>query len=431
MIGISFEHWQYTFTERMLIKYESPHYSRKEAASAYSRHICAHSTRLSTLELEFAERQIRCGNEAFAEAAVADPIGDLEVWDEWRFGTRSFPYPGRYSRLDITRQEKKTSSPSSVGVIGEIMAGFFAQAGVSPWVLVRVVHRWPDFIFSDREQTYSFVESKAFTSEPQNGHGLSARVLPGLLAEGALQAAQQLNSDPFGKVWSSFTRIVRVDPMQFEVTFLEFNVPDSRRLSQPLHAMPAAVARGLAERAVNQAAAQLGLSETDSRLTDPTVRKGSLVPELRKRAESEVVVLLSEIDPGSPLSVDRNPIDEAVTALLDRIARRKWKAPKSESMGGRRFKDAKEEAVRNRLSRIRRFGEEWFYLADLAKEDVDQVRRTWTPDWTRACSPWKTIDGVDLWRCGGAVICLADANMDGRAIGSDAGENGDDANLAP
>jgi hypothetical protein len=193
MIEISFEHWCYTFTEEMLIKYGSRYFPRKDAGAQYVRDIDQRSERVSSLNLEFSEKQIRSGNEAFAEAAVADPIADLEVWDEWRSGTRYFPYQGRYSRLGIIRQDDKTSSPSSVGVIGEIMAGFFAQAGVSPWVLVRVVRRWPDFIFSDRDATYSFVESKAFTSEPSDRHGLAGRVLDGLLVEGAVDAAQQLN----------------------------------------------------------------------------------------------------------------------------------------------------------------------------------------------------------------------------------------------
>jgi hypothetical protein len=132
MIEISFEHWRYTFTEEMLIKYGSRYFHRKEAGAHYVLDIHQRSEQVSSLSLGFSERQVRSGNEAFAEAAIADPIADLEVWEEWRSGTRYFPYHGRYSRLDITRQDDKTSSPSSVGEVGEIMTGFFAQAGVSP-----------------------------------------------------------------------------------------------------------------------------------------------------------------------------------------------------------------------------------------------------------------------------------------------------------
>ena len=418
MIETTFEHWRYTFTEEMLIKYGSRYFSRKDAGVEYARDIHQRSEIISSLGLDFSEGQIHSGNEAFAEAAVADPIADLEIWDEWRSGTRSFPYAGRYSRLDITRQDVKTSSPSSVGVVGEIMAGFFAQAGVSPWVLVRVVRRWPDFIFADRKGTYSFVESKAFTGEPPSGNGLRSRVLDGLVIEGAIDAAQQLNSDAFGKVWNSFTRITSITPMRFDVTFLEFNVPDSRRRSQTLRTIPAAVVDGLAKRAVNQAAAQLSLTETDARLTDPKRRREVLVPELGKLADKEVDVVLSGIDIEAPVPTDRRPIAEAVKRILDVTGSRAWKPPKSENLSGRRLMEAKQQAIQGRLSAIRRSGELMIYLADLPEPDISRIRRDWNLDWSRASLPWGTIDRTELWRCGGAVICLGGSELGGREIRS-------------
>ena len=36
--------------------------------------------------------------------------------------------------------------------MGEIMTGLFAQAGIAPWVLVRVIRRWPDFILYLRDE---------------------------------------------------------------------------------------------------------------------------------------------------------------------------------------------------------------------------------------------------------------------------------------
>src|SRR6266404_420665 len=118
MIDVQFQHWQYTFADEMLARYETPHFSRKEAGQYYVPDLHKRETQVSTLDLQFQESQILCENEAFPEAAVADPIADLEVWDEWRSGLRDFPYPGRYRKLGITRQEDKTSSASSVGVVG-------------------------------------------------------------------------------------------------------------------------------------------------------------------------------------------------------------------------------------------------------------------------------------------------------------------------
>lgn len=165
------------------------------------------------------------------------------MWDEWRSGLRHFPYAGRYSKLGISRQQEKTSSSSSVGVLGEVMAGLFAQVGISPWVLVRVVRRWPDFIFAHGDKTYSFVESKAFTQNASGKHGLEARVLNQHVSEGAADTVQQLNSDPFGKVWYAFTHVVSITPMRLDVTFVELNVPSVRRQRHHTKTMPQAVAR--------------------------------------------------------------------------------------------------------------------------------------------------------------------------------------------
>ena len=131
MTSVSFEHWRYTFTEEMLFRYGGP-FSRGVAGSVFMQDIYHRATKASDMNATISYEQLLCGNEAFPEAAVADPLADLEVWDEWRSGTRYFPYPGRYSKLDITSQDDKTSSPSTVGVLGEIMAGLFAQVGISP-----------------------------------------------------------------------------------------------------------------------------------------------------------------------------------------------------------------------------------------------------------------------------------------------------------
>src|SRR5262245_19836775 len=127
-IDVTFEHWKYIFPDGMLSRYGSRYFSRKEAGKEYSKDIYNRAARMAVHQLDFEESQILCGNEAFPEAAVADPISDLQVWDEWASENRDFPYPGRYSRFGPIPTQTKGSSPASVGVLGEIMAGFFAQA---------------------------------------------------------------------------------------------------------------------------------------------------------------------------------------------------------------------------------------------------------------------------------------------------------------
>ena len=205
-VSVSFEHWQYVFPEDVLIRYGSPHFDKGDARRLLCKQFEAGAQKVDQGILDFDADQILCANEMFPEAAIADPLADLDVWDDWRSGVRSFPYPGLYGQLDITTQEKKTNSTSSTGVIGEIMAGLFAQAIISPLVLVQVVHRWPDFIYHTGDNSYAFVEAKAFTPE-LSGKGIFARVSAPCLGECLVNGVQQVNADAHVTVWGAFTHI--------------------------------------------------------------------------------------------------------------------------------------------------------------------------------------------------------------------------------
>jgi hypothetical protein len=414
MIDVSFEHWRYTFTTEILRRYGSRYYSRKEAGQVLAG-IALHQSRcMTSTELPVPAEQVICSNEAFPEAAIADPLADLEIWDEWRNGARAFPYPGRYSKLEIMNQDDKTSSPSSVGVIGEIMAGMFAQVGICPWVLVRVVRKWPDFIFSHRNGMYSFVESKAFTAEPNdNATALQRRVEDSLLREGLLDAMQQLNSDPFGTVWNSFTRVVSVAPMRFDVTFLEINAPDELRERAFEKQMPDVVTHGLAARAVEQGAAKLPRDLIESLPTSSREERKPTVLQLRRTAEEEIPGLLAEA--GQPPSDDdsRKPVASAVEKILDRIEKRRPRKLTDRMTTGRRFVAAKEAATESRLTTLRQVGERILYLADLPYEERERIDSDWQPAWNDANSPWGRVANANLWRCGGALFAIGSHELDG------------------
>jgi hypothetical protein len=127
MIHVSFQHWCHVFSDKALIRYGSPHFDRYSAGQALRQEVVGSASLVDNVALQFPEETILCANEAFPEAAIADPLADLEIWDEWSTGVRSFPYPGKYGRLGIQTQMPKTASTASVGVIGEIMAGLLAQ----------------------------------------------------------------------------------------------------------------------------------------------------------------------------------------------------------------------------------------------------------------------------------------------------------------
>lgn len=414
-VSVSFQHWQHMFSEATLTKYGSPYFAKNKAGAALMEEVYAQASRVKSLDTTFTYDQIICGNEAFPEAAVADPIADLDVWDEWRSGIRSFPYPGRYTRLGIARQEDKTSSPSSVGVLGEIMAGFFAQVGISPWVLVRVVRRWPDFIFADQGRVYSFVESKAFTTGNENGTGLQARVDDAEMREGLWHAVRQLNSDPFVKVWYAFTRIFDIKDMRLDVTFLELDVPAKRRDRFETVIIPAVVAQGIAERAIHRATAKMAPEEVDYLDYQSKVQKVEVLSRVRPLAEQEIRELLAETHVEAD-DRDFAEITRAVNEQLQRLRKRKPGSAPATRPEGRRFFDLKRQAIEGRLSALRPVGKQVLYFADLPRSACNQLETDWASDWKFAAAPWGELGEVRLWRCGGSVFCVGAEGLEGECV---------------
>ena len=182
--------------------------------------------------------QLLVSNHAYPEAAVVDPVADLELWEEWRLGIREFPYLGQYAPLGLFRQGTQTSSPSSVGVIGEVLAGLISESLVAPTILVRLIRRWPDFIMHSRtwngRNIFAFVESKAMGPDSDiDRHCFHKRIPPPLFWDAAVAAIQQLNADALVEVWGAFTWIRSIVPFEAVVTFIRFVAPDERRLTSP------------------------------------------------------------------------------------------------------------------------------------------------------------------------------------------------------
>jgi hypothetical protein len=100
-IKVDFEHWHVKLDEDSL-QYGSPHYGEKCARDRLLE-FCEKKAepRKALGDMIFCRDQINLANEVFPEAAVADPLADLEILDEWKNGVRVFPYPGHYSRFEL------------------------------------------------------------------------------------------------------------------------------------------------------------------------------------------------------------------------------------------------------------------------------------------------------------------------------------------
>jgi hypothetical protein len=415
-MNVFLAHYRHVFTEQTLMRWPSPHFSDKEAGEELRK------TVLDNLQapwpganLTFDRSHIICANEVFPESAVADPVADMEIWDEWRSGARAFPYPGKYSRLGISTQEGKTSSKTSVGMIGEIFAGLASQSYLGPWVLVRVINRWPDFIYYTRDGRYAFVEAKAFNlfdGDPSDPEKIPSRTLGRCLIE----ATRQLNTDPFVKVWLCFTGISSIDPFHAAVLLLELDAPNRRREHAAERVVPPAVISGLAHRAIIHAASDMeemderdmeSLSELSQgrRSWDRQTAEQKLVQRAIESIEAELLSAAPE-----DLLV---PVRQEIEEEIRRQAR---KAYMPESGVARRFAKAKRVAAEGKLARIRPVGAQWLYLADLPIEMRRRMERTWSPNWGQANRPWGRIGNTELWRGSSAVLALGGPELEGQDI---------------
>jgi len=401
---INFMHLKHIFEESSLMRYTSPHFSNSEAGSEIRNIV------LKGLEkqheffgMEFLREQLLCANEVFPEAAVADPFADLEIWNEWRSGSRAFPYPGKYSRLGITVQEPKTSSKISIGMIGEIFAGLFSQSYLGPWVLVRVIRRWPDFIYYTRDGRYAFIESKAFTFF--NQHLLNIINIPqDELGQCLFEAAQQLNTDPFVKVWLSFTAIRNIDPFKADVIFLELDAPNRRRENVAVRVVPPAVIKGLAYRAITHAASDLPPLDIIGLGTKPPGKKS----DSRKAAESRLILRANEMIEEELLdvSIEKSFLPNIRKEVEREIEIQVGKSFLQESYIGKKYELAKRRAAEGKLSYIRSIGSAGLYIADIPRVERREMEKTWTPNWADANKPWKTVNKKNLWRGSSAVFAI-------------------------
>jgi len=412
---VDFQHYKLLFSDEVLSRFGSRYFGKAEVRKKL--YFWALKNAIGPLfrhNLVFSAPQLRCANDVFPEAALADPVADLEVWDEWRTGLRRFPYPGLYTRLGISNQEHKTSAASSVGVLGEILAGLLTQSFITPLVTVRPIRHWPDFILLTKDGRYAFVESKA-SAEPdtptmQGIKGISQE----LLGEGLADTVQELNADPSLCVWLAFTHVISVQPLIVKVTMLETEAPTTRQKLAPMR-VPDAVLEGLAARVLDLSAAELEpeMPELFSELGGPTSRETG-----RRFYEQTQRLALKKAEQVIRPEVPDKLFAEALKVIRDRI--RDWKPRRIhlEVNEGRRLITAKQTAASGRLTSLRytEGTDQRLFLADLTGELLQELTAQWAPDWSNANRPWGRINNIDLWRCSSAVLALGTEFLEGRSL---------------
>lgn len=413
VMKVKFEHHRIELTDEELRKYGSPHFSKKEVGEGLQKIINARAGRpIFSDTFQFHRRHILSANEVFSECATADPIADLEVWDEWQNGGRHFPFPGQYSRLSISEQKGKVASSTALGVLGEIFTGLFCQCFISPWVLVRPIRRWPDFIYYSAGGRYAFVESKCFTGQSDNSGANLKRISGTLLKECLIDTVNQLNADPFVSVWLVFTELNEIDPLRFSVTALEFDAPDEHRDQIMKRVIPDAVIKGLTERVLSSAVA----SKDDSILNHEDGSFSKI--EIQQFWDEILGIVPEETERIIANSAPAELYSQMKSAIVDEaqeIVSKRKKAPQV-SDRGHRFEKAKRLASMGQLGRLRPIGAQHIYLADLTSEIRLEAERLWSPTWSNVNQSLCCLSEIELYRCSSVAVGISGQNCEGKSV---------------
>lgn len=416
-LDVSFEHWACELHAKELRKWGSPHFDWKQVGQAVTEIFRSRAQRRNDGTLSFSRSLIAVANHAYPEAALVDPVADLELWEEWRQGLREFPYLGRYAPLGIFHQSGKTSSASSVGVLGEVLAGRFAESMIAPTVLVRVVRRWPDFILlagaEDANGRFAFVESKAIGPDvmPRNSLCGGARVPDAQFAELCDQVVRQLNADPFIEVWGAFTFVRTISSMQVAVTLIQFSAADDKKADTSRTDVPAPVLSGLAERCLGAAFAQMSDGQREEFLGSRRHDR------YRKQVERQLVIVALDEFHAIVRGELRGAVsigDEDIAPFLEQALSR---LPRDLQLPGRRTREAREAGVvTSVLVPIGSVGGQQIFMANLPDSDEQRLPTLWKPDWRDASQPWNIQNGLELWRAGGAVFAIGDPDLAGVSV---------------
>jgi hypothetical protein len=414
---VDFSHWRFELTADELRKFGSPHFDKKSAGEALAAAFEHRGISVDSGFSEFTRDHITTANQAYPESAVVDPIADLELWEEWRLGNREFPYVGRYAPLGIFRQGIKTSSPSSVGIVGEILAGLFGESVIAPAVLVRVIRRWPDFIFYSGidagNHVFAFLEAKAVGPNSLSGRTVcNRRVLSPQFQELATNAVQQINSDPLTDVWGAFTFIRRIVPFSAAVTFVQIVPPPGRRHAPYSTEIPKTVLSGLAQRAVGAVVSELPDEAVTEMVRARDVETDRLYQEIVDGSVRQFDSIVAEEIPGAAASIPDERRNDEIAEAISQIR-------STGPLPGKRFGEAKRATVAQRtptLKAVGTAGDHYIFMADLPAENRSTLRSEWLPDWQNAAQSWDVQDGVTLWRAGGAVFTIGSNNLEGRQV---------------
>ena len=357
-------------------------------------------------DFEMDEEQFKCGNEIFPESAISDPLSDLDTFDEWRGGIRIFPHKGRYAPFGIEDQLRKIESSVSFGVVGEILAGLFCQSYFAPYVLVRNIRRWPDFIFHKNNRKFVFVESKATASKINVGNPLDGNFEANTFKEFLSDSMKSILNSETTNVCLSQTRMLGNRSQRvFHLNILELESDSEKDPSQEEY--PETVVAGLATQVADQ---YIGSLFEEGQLVYSNSSGDEIKKHLKNYNKASTVKIKEILIQQNNLSVvddDHHRIEKEVESQLNKLRKNISKLD-YKNIG----KDFKDSFSTNSFKNISTICNKSIFSRQLNDFEDSNITTTWEPDWSKSIVPFENSNPLK-WRCSNSILFMGrDENMD-------------------
>jgi len=398
-IHIYFKHYKCLFPIDLAQQIISPYFQDGERKKFLMDELDGHINLVFENNYDMNDSLFICGNEIFPESAISDPLSDLNTYDEWQNGRRNYPFKGLYPPFGIDTQLEKIESSSSFGVVGEILAGVFSQSYFAPFILVRNIRRWPDFIFINHDNRYVFVESKATASEIDQNGILDGDFEYHILSDFIMDSMKSFLNSETTNVCLSQTRIAG-DRFRriFHLNILEMQSSSTK--SPQEDNIPPSVVSGLAYQVVDQYISSLftesGPLEYSGKMNDEI--KSRIKYFYKKNDADQIKDQIYKINSLDINEDDDSKIDKKIKEIMDQLSKKKILDFKN--IG----KNMKKSITSGAFNNIATVCNQNIFYKKMSSTEENSFLKIWQPDWNSAIKPYNNYQNKSYWRCGNSIL---------------------------
>ena len=398
-LRIEFKYYKGLFPIELAKKYSTPYFQEKEIKNKLLDPLTNNIELEHTNEFEMDEEQFKCGNEIFPESAISDPLSDLNTYDEWRGGRRMFPHKGMYPPFGIEDQLTKIESSVSFGVVGEILAGLFCQSYFAPYVLVRNIRRWPDFIFHKNNSKFVFVESKATASEINERNPLDGNFESSTFKEFLSDSMKSILNSETTNVCLSQTRMLGDRSQRvFHLNILELESDSEKDPSQ--ENFSETVVAGLATQVADQYIGSLFEEGQLDYFESSGDEINNHIKNYKKASTYKIQEMLIQKNNLKVNDGDHSRIKKEVDSKLKDISKKINKLDYKNI--GKNFKGSFSTGSFKNISSI---CNKSIFSRQLNDSEESNITSNWSPNWSNSIAPFENSN-PPKWRCSNSILYM-------------------------